>query len=101
MVGSIGVYRSPAGVPEQHLPSGKRGDPKARGALYFDLAAIPLSVNSDGSVNLRVYGDPIRDGFETKILRNVVVTTTPGVGLFWTVATVQNPAETVLSGEGA
>lgn len=108
MVGTVGVYRRPAGLDPAGKPKGQtpefyktnsrgsqikdeNGNPipdevrnrEAKeyvGAPYFDHTAIPVSTNPDGTVNLVIHGDATRDGFETRAIRGVKVsaTLTPG-----------------------
>lgn len=111
MVGSTGVYRRKAGLdpqdrPVRNVPTFYRINPKNGrfvldadgnriedterneeirkfvGAPYFDHAATVVSMNNDGSVNLHVHFDPVRDGIESQQVRQVPVSQTLEVGSF-------------------
>jgi hypothetical protein len=106
-IGDCGIYRKQVGVDMKHKPSGnldfqdevKNAEfKKFTGADYFDLAAIVLSINSDNTVNIVAFGDPVRDGYEQEIVRSVTVSTTPSIGSF-TPAGINLPPVTPVTNE--
>ena len=93
MTGTWGVYRRKTGLDIKKKPEGNNvptfKDPAKRaefdafvGSPYFDHPGVVLSQNADGTANVRIYGDPNRDVFESKIIRNVPVTSTLSIGSF-------------------
>lgn len=124
MVGESGIYRRRVGIDPAHKPVRRTEfltedpmDPRKKvpdpvkqaehdkfvGADYFDSPAVVISQNSDGTVNLRVWLDPVRDAKDTDNVRNVPVSSTASVGAFTptvhnvTVSTPATPPVTTTS----